>query len=140
MSEIPTQNEIESQVEAHIVRLEDRIIVTENRVSIVPVNIDPQFATEDSIGLDQVNSIINDNTFRKKLCAGLGKTSDDLGELAKPLVKVLLPVSAIKSGAIALLGFTWTYADLPIGVIGSSLLVIYLARFGIEYFCADRET
>ena len=135
-----TQNEIEDQVKAHINRLKIRVDVTQNKVSIDSANIDPQFTTEDNIALDQVNIILKDSTFKKKLCAGLDKTSSDLEELAKPLVKVLLPVSAIKSGSIVLLGYSWTFATLPIGVIGASVLAIYLARFGIGYFCGDQET
>ena len=134
------QNEIENQVKAHINRLKIRVDVTQNKVSMNLANIDPQFTTEDNIALDQVNNILKDSTFKKKLCAGLEKTSSDLEELAKPLVKVLLPVSAIKIGSIALLGYSWTFATLPIGVIGASVLAIYLARFGIGYFCGDQET
>ena len=139
MSEILNQNEIENQVKAHIERLKNRVDSLSNKISINLANIDPQFSEEDNIALDQVNKIFKDSTFKKKLCAGLDKTSSDLGELAKPLVKVLLPGSAIKSGVIALLGFTWSFATLPIGIIGTSLLAIYLARFGIGYFCSEQE-
>ena len=140
MTEILNQNEIENQVKAHIERLKNRVESSPNTVSISQTNIDPQFSQEDSIALDQVNNILNDSTFKKKLCSGLDETSSDLEELAKPLVKVLLPVSVVKSGAIALLESTWTFAALPIGIIGASLLAIYLARFGIGYFCGDQET
>ena len=140
MSEMVTQNEIENQVKAHADRLKNRVDVTQNKVSIDSANIDPQFVAKDNIALDQVNNILKDSTFKKKLCAGLGKTSSDLEELAKPLVKVLLPVSAIKIGSIGLLDLSWLLATLPIGVIGVSILAIYLARFGIGYFCGDEET
>ena len=139
MSAITAQNEIENQVRAHIDRLKDRVNVTQNKMSIASSNIDPQFVAEDNIALDQVNHIIINSTFKKKLCAGLGNISSDLEQLAKPLVKVLFPVSAIKSGG-SLLGYNWTFDTLPIGVLGASVLAIYMARFGIGYFCGDQET
>ena len=140
MTEILNQDELENQVNAHIERLKNRVESSPNTVSISQTNIDPQFSQEDSIALDQVNNILKDSPFKKKLCSGLDKTSSDLEGLAKPLVKVLLPVSVVKGSAIALLGFVWTFATMPIGIIGASLLAIYLARFGIGYFCGDQET
>lgn len=140
MNETPSQNEIESQVRAHIDRLKNRVEVKQNFLSIPSENVDPQYVAEDNIAINQVNTIIKHNAFKKKLCRGLGKTSSDLEQLTKPLVRVLLPVSAIKSSVITLLGSTWTFASLPIGIVGVSLLGIYLARFGIGYFCGEKET
>lgn len=140
MSELSDQNKIEDQVGAHIERLSDRVESAPNEVSIELHKIDPQFSEEDKIALEQVNNILSDVAFKKKLCAGLDRTSSDLGELSKVLVKILLPASAVKSGTIMLLGQVWTFAALPIGIIGTSILAIYAARFGIGYFCGDQET
>lgn len=140
MSELSDQNKIEDQVGAHIERLSDRVESAPNEVSIELHKIDPQFSEEDKIALEQVNNILSDVAFKKKLCAGLDRTSSDLGELSKVLVKILLPASAVKSGTIMLLGHAWTFAALPIGIIGTSILAIYAARFGIGYFCGDQET
>jgi len=141
MSELSDQNKIEDQVGAHIERLSDRVESAPNEVSIELHKIDPQFSEEDKIALEQVNNILSDVAFKKKLCAGLDRTSSDLGELSKVLVKILLPASAVvKGGTIVLLGQAWTFAALPIGIIGTSILAIYAARFGIGYFCGDQET
>ena len=140
MNEMPTQKEIESQVKEHIDRLKNRVDVTQNKVSIDPADIDPKFASEDKIALAQVNNILKGNTFKKKLCAGLDNALPSGLEIPKFLVDVLLPSSAVTSTSTKwLLGYTWTFAALPIGVIGVSLLAIYLARFGIGYYCSDQN-
>ncbi len=140
MSEISDQNKIEDQVRAHIERLGDSVDSAPNEVSIELHKISPKFSEEDKIALEQVNNILGDVTFKKKLCAGLDRTSSDLGELSKVLVKILLPTSAVEIGGITSLGHAWTFAALPIGIIGTSILAIYAARFGIGYFCGDQET
>ena len=134
-----TDEEVLENVNAHTDRLSTRLSLDNEKAAITSENIDSNYEEEDKIALTQVNEILKNKAFKKKICGGLTNVSSDISELTKPLVKVLLPVSAIKSGGISLLGYSWTISTLPIGIIGVSILALYLARFGIGYYCGDQS-
>lgn len=138
MNKNVTDKELVENVNAHVGRLSQRLSLEQENVTIEKEKIDPKYKEEDQIALSQVNEALKSDIFKKKLCGGLTNLSSDISELTKPLVKILLPVSAIDKG-ITLLGQTWTIGTFPISIIGVSILALYLARFGIGYYCNDQS-
>lgn len=80
---------------------------------------------EDVEALAKANDLAERPAIKTRICAALGTFSEDLSEVYKPLVKVLLPLS----GGGAILGAS------HIAPITVAIAAIVIARMGIAAYC-----
>ena len=129
---------LKAEVTAHADRLQSKVQF-DSKGLIEEIDRDPNFAEEDETGLRHVTEALANDEFKRKLCAGLRTRSSDLKSLISPLVKILLPVSSVTGVASSAVGLQFAVGALPLTIVGTSLLAVMLARFGIDYYCHDTK-
>jgi hypothetical protein len=108
----------------------------------LPPRIDSQTAAspQEAAALDSAQKVLRDATVRQRICAALHSVRDDLHEIYKPLVKILIPVGTLSPAAAAFAGLEVPIGPIQVTAVWLATVSIIIARAGIKSVCANLES